>query len=400
MKLILAILIATSVIDGTQIKQWCAEGQQCIEQGDGLGAAEYYKKCYDALGTVRSVMPLSTALYYIALFYEDSGDYAEAEKYIKRTLGIGEVLGRTGSLVLRYKEASQICLAQNKNEEALDYAQKGYELSLKDNNENVIGQSLLQIGDCYAALGQHEKTDSLYKSAVKWLYKRGKGKIYVPQAYIKLAENSLASRDTAMARFYYEHMLDSTHLGYDRLQMYTACVGLSRLLANSDPETSARYSSMADSLDFAPAVDSLGRALALCNIEFPRRERDIKLKAQQQILHITLITVLAFLLAAMFCVLMIQQHKARRREEEKNAALIRASLQIANEPIPLPEVKLTKREIQIARLAAKGKLNKEIAEELGISSGTVAAHKSSLFRKLGVGNTVELMMYLQKAGLK
>lgn len=67
--------------------------------------------------------------------------------------------------------------------------------------------------------------------------------------------------------------------------------------------------------------------------------------------------------------------------------------------IPMPEVKLTKREMEIARLTAQGKLNKEIADELGISVGTVSVHKNNLFRKLGIGNTIELMRYMQKVGL-
>ena len=49
--------------------------------------------------------------------------------------------------------------------------------------------------------------------------------------------------------------------------------------------------------------------------------------------------------------------------------------------IPMPEVKLTKREMDISRRTAQGKLNKVIADEFGI------------------GNTVELMRCMQKVGL-
>ena len=61
----------------------------------------------------------------------------------------------------------------------------------------------------------------------------------------------------------------------------------------------------------------------------------------------------------------------------------------------MPDIKLTKREHEIAELCAKGKLNKEIAAELGISQRTVETHKNNLFRKLGINNTIELMRYMQ-----
>ena len=41
-------------------------------------------------------------------------------------------------------------------------------------------------------------------------------------------------------------------------------------------------------------------------------------------------------------------------------------------------------------------INKEIAEQLGISQRTVEAHKNNLYRKLGINNTIELMHYMQK----
>ena len=42
---------------------------------------------------------------------------------------------------------------------------------------------------------------------------------------------------------------------------------------------------------------------------------------------------------------------------------------------------------------------KEIANILSISPQTVGVHKNNLYRKLGVGNNIELLRYLQEAGL-
>jgi ATP/maltotriose-dependent transcriptional regulator MalT len=47
---------------------------------------------------------------------------------------------------------------------------------------------------------------------------------------------------------------------------------------------------------------------------------------------------------------------------------------------------LTAREIDVLQLAARGSSNSEIAKELFVSSTTVKAHLTHIYRKLGVGD--------------
>jgi DNA-binding CsgD family transcriptional regulator len=51
---------------------------------------------------------------------------------------------------------------------------------------------------------------------------------------------------------------------------------------------------------------------------------------------------------------------------------------------------LTPVELQVAQLAAEGMSNPQIAERLFVSRSTVKLHLSNVYRKLGVGNRVEL----------
>jgi len=53
---------------------------------------------------------------------------------------------------------------------------------------------------------------------------------------------------------------------------------------------------------------------------------------------------------------------------------------------------LTKRELEVLRLAAKGMSNREIALELSISVRTVQTHLSNIFSKLGVGSRIEAVI--------
>ena len=53
------------------------------------------------------------------------------------------------------------------------------------------------------------------------------------------------------------------------------------------------------------------------------------------------------------------------------------------------ENSLTERELEVLRLLAQGILNKEIAQTLNISLGTVRFHTSNIYKKLGVSNRTE-----------
>ena len=62
---------------------------------------------------------------------------------------------------------------------------------------------------------------------------------------------------------------------------------------------------------------------------------------------------------------------------------------------------LTKRELQVVQLAAKGKTNKAIASEVCLSEHTVKNYLFRAFEKLGVTNRVELLFHLTaSAGVK
>lgn len=133
------------------------------------------------------------------------------------------------------------------------------------------------------------------------------------------------------------------------------------------------------------------------------------------------ISVLLLLLAAsvsMSIMLIRRSRMLKTREAELTRALIqrdkllaiaRSSVdgksnaveaeKVMSEDLQIPLIKLTPRELEIAHLAGQGLMNKEIANILKISPQTVGVHKNNLYRKLGVGNNIELLRYLQDMGL-
>jgi DNA-binding NarL/FixJ family response regulator len=61
----------------------------------------------------------------------------------------------------------------------------------------------------------------------------------------------------------------------------------------------------------------------------------------------------------------------------------------------MTSLRLTEREVDVARHLAQGKSNKIIARELGISPHTVRDHVSVLLRKSGVDRRTRLLAVLQ-----
>lgn len=81
---------------------------------------------------------------------------------------------------------------------------------------------------------------------------------------------------------------------------------------------------------------------------------------------------------------------------------IEASIQNSQQAHDIQDAKtrwslLSPREQEVARLVAQGKLNKIIADELGISERTVQAHRANACQKLGVRHAVGLLQMIEKA---
>ena len=60
---------------------------------------------------------------------------------------------------------------------------------------------------------------------------------------------------------------------------------------------------------------------------------------------------------------------------------------------------LTARELQVLRLIALGRTNREIGKMLGLSSNTVAVHRTNLMSTLGVHKAAELVLIAVRKGL-
>jgi NarL family two-component system response regulator LiaR len=60
---------------------------------------------------------------------------------------------------------------------------------------------------------------------------------------------------------------------------------------------------------------------------------------------------------------------------------------------------LTEREVEVLRMVAQGKSNRQIADELVLSLGTVRAHLSNILGKLHLASRTQATLYALREGL-
>lgn len=95
-------------------------------------------------------------------------------------------------------------------------------------------------------------------------------------------------------------------------------------------------------------------------------------------------------------------HTASRGDIYVHPAMTRALL---HQPVTteyrrgVPAVALTRRELDVLRLLAKGNTNRQIAGLLSLSMRTVENHRANLMGKLGLDSRVELVNYAEEHNL-
>ncbi|HXW00131.1 MAG TPA: response regulator transcription factor [Anaerolineae bacterium] len=95
-------------------------------------------------------------------------------------------------------------------------------------------------------------------------------------------------------------------------------------------------------------------------------------------------------------------HDVYRGESSLHPTIARKLIRELNQPpadLPPTEEPLTRREMEVLRLVARGQSNQEIATELVISEGTVRVHVSNILSKLHLANRTQATLYALQEGL-
>jgi NarL family two-component system response regulator LiaR len=93
--------------------------------------------------------------------------------------------------------------------------------------------------------------------------------------------------------------------------------------------------------------------------------------------------------------------QVHRGESSLHPRIARKLMQELSRPPRRPATTdpLTEREVQVLRLVAQGKSNRQIAGELAITEGTVRVHVSSVLSKLHLASRTQATLYALREGL-
>jgi len=93
-----------------------------------------------------------------------------------------------------------------------------------------------------------------------------------------------------------------------------------------------------------------------------------------------------------------QVHQGQPSLEPSIALKVLQELSHPPQPLPTPDP-LSERELEVLRLLAQGKSNREIAEQLVIAELTVRTHVSNILSKLHLASRTQAALYALKEGL-
>jgi len=94
-------------------------------------------------------------------------------------------------------------------------------------------------------------------------------------------------------------------------------------------------------------------------------------------------------------------HQVHRGESSLHPTIARKLLQELSRPLERPPTPdpLTEREVEVLRLVAQGRDNRQIAQQLTISDATARTHVSNILRKLHVASRTQAALYALREGL-
>jgi len=359
------------------------------------------------------------ALFQIARIYSELGDIDEARLYARNSLKFHDPQSLGHIKASRCSMIASLDIMAGQYEDALKSIEEGFEFTNEYVSSAIQSEMTLQKVLCLEGLGRTKETPELLDE-IESLVKNTSDEQYLNHhtaVFLRLADRALERQDSITAKKYADSSLKHAKKFQDRIEEAESYRYLVKLSESSDSSLAKRYCAMADSLSYEPYLRKMAGKVAFNNLEFARRERDQKIKIQS--LRITLlVTGLIFLaIALILCLVLLRKRDLATRLHKEQIASLKKSLEqrekllaVANavtDPVvrknlsnavggimgDLP-VKLTNRELEVAKLAAQGLMNKEIAFKLGISTRTVETHRNNVYHKLEISNINELKYYL------
>jgi ATP/maltotriose-dependent transcriptional regulator MalT len=321
---------------------------------------------YERLVQRSSDMEIPTIAWHLAEVEIWAGRWREAQTYIEVGLDAARSTGSPGALMLMLSPSSSL------------HAMQG-ELTLARRE----AQQLLQIA-------QHGE----FPAAIAWAFHL--------IAFAALSENDLVAVDEALTPL--SEALLASGVGEPGMLRFVPdhVEALIRLGRHDEAETLlAPYQRRAEEMQRASAIGAASRCRALIDAATGRDPADAVAKALQA--HRSLGMPFEHARTLLVAGEVMRRNRRRRLADEHLSGAheifvelgspmwaARADSERRRLGLRTVSDELTATELRIARLAAAGRSNPEIASETFLALRTVEAHLTQVFRKLGIRSRIEL----------
>jgi DNA-binding CsgD family transcriptional regulator len=315
-------------------------------------------------------------------FLSGHGDWDAALALAERAIAVARGLGQRALLTRLFVWAALIHVGRGNFPQAKQYLDEGWALTAERPGHrggpvDVHAHVPLHMGlaQYYLATDDYARAIEIGEAGLALADKTGYVAWAIHRLLPALIEAALKRQDRDLARRYGERLhRDATRIGHRLgLAWAHATEALTAMLASDWPRAAPRLAESADELEAVPWVwdaARLRRYLAEVLIRLGDRDGAIRELRRSH-------DALAKLRA--------DPELSRTRE-----LLRRLGARPPARAVPSGAGALTGRELDIARLVAGRKSNKEIATALGISPRTVSTHVSNIFAKLSVSSRGEL----------
>ncbi len=343
------------------------------------------------------------------------GEYDRAAHFLQESLAIARKREIGPGSVLPLINLGYVAMATGKIEEAKTYLQEALATARESGQVQYIADGLVAFGHFMADQGEFERATELFQEVLDTIPQNGRREDRL-QALAGLGRIAFHSGEYGQARRYLEESLDLSHQFGDRRYISDNHNGLGRIaLAQGETALARRHfwAALREGLAIgAPPVilDSLANAG-----QWFSKEGDLALAVRLE-------TVVLNHPAAHARTREPARRLLKRLEREMSSegfssACERGALDeleplakmiaerfaaLDGEVMPTSQTlldPLSERELEILRLVAQGKSNREIAAELTLALGTVKSHLHHIFQKLDATRRTQAVVRARDHGL-
>jgi predicted ATPase/DNA-binding NarL/FixJ family response regulator len=308
------------------------------------------------------------------------GNYETALQYAQETLALTEAVGNRWLMAYAYNHLGQIHQALGNLAAARDYYQASYTLKEELDDPEGMALALSYLGEIALAQSAYQQAHDLYRQSLKIYQKLGdRGGLVRALQGLGVAVHKLGNEP--MARQYLQQALQVASEAQIVPLILSVLVGIGTYFV----ESSAPKQGIA-TLTFVqqhPASDQM-----------MKDKVDQLLKAHQDVI-LTEAETCGAELDTLVPTLLAELSVSVALTEELSSPVYqpgRAPDQSLLDP-------LSDRELEVLRLISEGLTNRQIAERLFVVLGTVKAHSSNIYSKLGVSNRTQAVTRARELNL-